>query len=219
MSLKLVKGAGSEKDGACWMSAIHMFTRSDNSWSDHPDCVSPIVRELCIALNDDCPDGEREALIGQHLFAPLGTNTGEADDQRRAYLCADRAVRYWAPAALEAAGLSAEAGTLRALSPIVDERTALAAEAAAKLVEDGALAMTSVSARASAGAWAWVSAWASGIAWVSAWAWARASAWASASAGMRRELLQLILDCCAIGTPVEVVPSRTKKSVMEYLEK
>lgn len=128
--MKLVSGSGSEQTGACWMSALHWYTRRDRTWSDHPDCVSPVIRELCIRLNDMCIDGEREELIGKHLFASVGTNTGEADDQRRAYLCADRAIRVFAPIALRVVGLESHALALEAVAPIVDVVSAEAAWAA-----------------------------------------------------------------------------------------
>ena len=129
--MRLVQGAGSEKTGACWMSALHWYTRHGTSWTDQPQCVSPVIRRLCIRLNDACSDGEREALIGPHLFAPVGTNTGHADDIKRAYLCADRAVRVFAPIALDRAGQLAAAATLRALQPITDQETARSAHKAA----------------------------------------------------------------------------------------
>lgn len=75
MSFKLVSGVGSEATGACWMAALNMFTRKDASWNDVAPlaCISPVIRTLCISLNDLCRDGEREALIGPHLFDPVGT--------------------------------------------------------------------------------------------------------------------------------------------------
>lgn len=93
--MKLVSGSGSETIGACWMSGVHYYTRADRSWSDHPSCVSAVVRTLCIFLNDWCKDNEREELIGQHYFAPLGTATGLEDEVTRAQICARKA-REWA---------------------------------------------------------------------------------------------------------------------------
>src|SRR5206468_1836410 len=129
------------------MSAIHWYTRRDCSWSDHPACVSPVIRILAIQFNDICQDGEREALIGPHLFAPVGTATGLKDDQHRAYWCADRAVRLFAPRAVVAA-------------------------AAAAVVAVGE--------------------------------------------AIKQDLLQLILDCCAIGDRREVCPVKTREQVLEF---
>lgn len=86
--MRLVRGEGSEGEGACWMSALHFYTRKDSSWTDYAPwaCVSPIVRLLCINLNDLCDDGEREALIGPHLFTPLGTAGSVEDEGKRSEL-------------------------------------------------------------------------------------------------------------------------------------
>lgn len=72
--MKLVVGAGSPTTGACWMSAVNWYVKGGKSvWTDHPECVDPLIASLCISLNDRTPNGEREALIGPHLFAPVGT--------------------------------------------------------------------------------------------------------------------------------------------------
>ena len=194
--MRLVQGAGSEKTGACWMSALHWYTRHGTSWTDQPQCVSPVIRRLCIRLNDACSDGEREALIGPHLFAPVGTNTGHADDIKRAYLCADRAVRVFAPIALDRAGQLAAAATLRALQPITDQETARSAHKAA----DAADAADAAAYAADAAAAAYYAA-------------------AYYAADAKSALLQLILDCCAIGTQAEVCEAKTRDAVLAYLEK
>ena len=125
--MRLVNGEGSPTTGACWMSALHYYTRQDASWTDRAPwaCVSPVIRTLCIRLNDLCSDGEREALIGPHLFTPIGTASSPEIEQRRTFLCADRAVRVFAPMALDARGLKEQAKRLRAAREIVDRETAL----------------------------------------------------------------------------------------------
>ena len=148
--MRLVRGAGSETKGACWMSALHYYTRTDRSWSDHHSCVSGVVRVLCIELNDWCNDDERGALIGPHLFAPVGTATGLQDEIARARLCAERATAWaGAAAAAEAARAAAEVEVVLA-----------------------------------------------------------------ARQRYQRELLQLILDCCAIGQPVEVPKACSREEVL-----
>jgi hypothetical protein len=106
--MKLVSGAGSEKTGACWMSALNWYVnvgKKDFRWTDKTECVDPVIRSLCIWLNDKCEDGEREALIGPHLFQPVGTWQGAELSLRRAYKVAYLAVRVFAPCALDAAKL------------------------------------------------------------------------------------------------------------------
>ncbi|MEQ8770078.1 MAG: hypothetical protein RIB60_06170 [Phycisphaerales bacterium] len=124
---KLVKGVGNPETGGCWMAALTMYTGQE--WSDHPDCVCPVVQALCIRINDMLPsDAERARLIGPRLYDPIGTalqKPGEPlhpDTIRRAFLCADRAVRVFA---------ATPKNGLADLDPIVDEKSALAARAAA----------------------------------------------------------------------------------------
>jgi hypothetical protein len=97
------------------------------------------------------------------------------------YAAADRAVRIYAPAALRAAGLEAEALRLEAVASINDATTAWAAAAAARAAADAA--------RAARDAWdAWAAAAAARAAEAAAdtaWAAARATddaAWAAADA-------------------------------------
>jgi len=93
--MKLTKGPGSPGKGGCWMVAVQQYTEPtmthkktiklldgtkmeavvfrDNAWHDHPECVHPVIREFCIWMNDNCPDEERESIIGPHLFDPVGT--------------------------------------------------------------------------------------------------------------------------------------------------
>lgn len=155
------------------MAAVHYYTRRDASWSDHPKCVPPTVLRLCVELNDTCADGEREELIGPHLFAPVGISSDPEHEQARAFLCADMAVRVWAPMALDAVGLFECAALLRALPRIVDAETASAAAAAAHATVADADAAT-----------------------------------------IKRGLLNLILECCAIGDCVEVCPTKTREQVI-----
>lgn len=68
------------------MSAINYYASADRpgfTWHDHPECVCPTIRPLAIMLNDMCADGEREALIGPHLFAPVGTATDDRELMQR----------------------------------------------------------------------------------------------------------------------------------------
>ena len=127
--MRLVKGAGSIETGACWMSAISYYAGYE--WSDHPECVDPVIRTLCIRLNDMLPsDSERERVIGPHIMAPIGTAQGIDLMRSRAFVVADNAVRVWAPMAMDACGRGVDAEKLRSLPKIVDADTAYAAAAA-----------------------------------------------------------------------------------------
>lgn len=82
--MKLVCGQGSPDNGACWMSAIqHYATMGGGDWHDHPDCVDPIIRAVAIQANDWCTNDKREALIGPHLFTPVGTVGDEELNKKR----------------------------------------------------------------------------------------------------------------------------------------
>ena len=221
--MRLVAGEGSlERREACWMSAVSYYV--GNQWTDHPDCVCLVIRNLCIALNDALPDGRREELIGPHIFAPVGT-ANERLLVPRAYRCADWAVREIAPRALRGAGFAAEADRLMGLDPIVDESSALPAEAAAN------------AARAAAADAAWAAAWAAAdaarayaadaanAAWAAAWRAANAAdaadaPWRAAANpdDIHRSWLSLILELCAMGDRVEVVPQRTQAEVLELID-
>ena len=204
--MKLVSGTGSEETGACWMSALHWYTRLGASWTDQPECVSPVVRKLCIKLNDRLlTDADRERVIGPHLFVPVGTATGNADEIARAYLCADRAVRVFAPYVLRAIDLDVQAAKLEALPEIASAASAARSAAWAARAAAGA-------ARA-AGATAWAARAAEAAAEA-----ARAAASAARSAAWyEREMIRLILDCCAIGRKADVQPTRTKEELMAFL--
>jgi hypothetical protein len=206
--MRLVNGEGSEKTGACWMSALHYYTRNDTTWNDRAPwaCVSDVVRKLCIDLNDWLEsDEERGRVIGPHLFAPLGTSTGVKDELKRAFLCADYAVRKFTPIWLEIAGRKDLADRLRAVPEIVGEKTALFGRAEVRAVHASASASAATSA-----AYAATSA---------AYAATSASNEHLKAAGRCDELIalrvQLILDCCMIGERREVAPVCTREAVLE----
>ena len=48
------------------------------SWTDHPDCVHPVLREVAVRINDRMPDGDRDRL---YPFAVdlVGTASPDAD--------------------------------------------------------------------------------------------------------------------------------------------
>lgn len=217
--MRLVNGAGSESKGACWMSAIQWYTRKDNAWNDHPECVSLIIQRLAIRLNDNCAsDDEREALIGPHLFEPIGTNTGEADEITRAYICADRAVRTFAPLAMRKSGrkeLIPHAEAMEALSPIVDKVTAEAAKPVAQAARKAAAAYAAADAAAAAYAAAYAAADADAAAYAAADAYA--AAYTDVAVDGRKLLLQLILDLCKVGRKVEVCPTTTRAELEELI--
>jgi hypothetical protein len=131
----LVLGHGnhaSPDDGFCVMEAVAYFAGEEHS--DTPWCASPTVTEFAMQLNDRLDDDERRRLVS-YIPRIVGSK-GKADDEaKRAFLCADWAIRKVAPIALEATrerGLIERAKRLRELAPITDTDTANAAATAAR---------------------------------------------------------------------------------------
>jgi hypothetical protein len=163
-------------------------------WSDHPECVSPVIATFCRSWNDSLDDETRQRLK-PYAFKVVGTNTGPDDEETRAWMCVDWLARVQAPAWLRLAGLTAEAQALESLARIVDATTAGAAQpslsdsrkkaaAAGATAGDAAWDAARAAAWAAAGAAAaWAAAWdaagaaaAGDAAWDAAWAAARAAA-------------------------------------------
>ena len=94
--VKLTRGVGSPATGGCWMVAASYYASGE--WHDHPACVCPTIRALCIFLNDRIwIDEERERLIGPHLFTPVGTAAGRGMEWRRTWHVLDWMVHDWLP--------------------------------------------------------------------------------------------------------------------------
>ena len=81
-SIRLTQGVGDPETGGCWMAALTVYEGSE--WSEHPDCVCPVIAGMCIAINDlISSDEERGRIIGPMLFDPIGTAGNEQDKQER----------------------------------------------------------------------------------------------------------------------------------------
>ncbi len=133
-NLVLVRGVGFSSDNtACLMSAARIFSgeaKLSDPRDDNCSQVCPSVRAIAIKLNDlGCWSSVAERTAELLPLVPMlvGTATSDPDVLRkRAYLCADYAVRAFLPLALTHVGLASEALKLRALSPIIDKETAMA---------------------------------------------------------------------------------------------
>jgi hypothetical protein len=180
--------------GACIMEAASYIAREP--WSDHPECVCPVIGAFLRSWNDGLPDAERTALL-LPLLPKLPGTRNKALEERRSLMAADWLVRTHTPAWLELAGLTAQAESLRALPEIVSmaqvpsirgpieavKRDASAAwDAAGDAAWDAAWAAAGDAARAAA----WDAAWAAAgdaaraAAGDAAWAAAGDAAWAAA---------------------------------------
>lgn len=127
--------------GVSLMEAVSAF--AGEPWSNSPSCTSPVIAAYARSLNDWLPDDERQWL---KAYIPRLVGTAEPDlEQRRAFACADAAVRVFAPLAFAAAGLVEEAAKLGALAP-VDRESAESARSAADSAEWAARSAASLSA-------------------------------------------------------------------------
>ena len=173
---------GSHKPGAsmCAMEAAPYI--AGEPWSDHPDCVCPVIAAFMRSWNDALPDSERTALLLPLIAKTIGTKGSDALAQRRALMAADWLVRVNTPAWLRLAGLTVHADALAALPEItsfalvpsirgpieaarIDAAAAWAAAGAAAgaaaraAAWDAARAAARDAARAAARAAAWDAAW------------------------------------------------------------
>lgn len=97
------------RNGACLLDAVSWLEYG--TLGDHPPCVCPVIAAFGRGINDAMSDAGRQRL---RVFIPrlVGTVDPGAERERAEYL-AWQAIRVFAPLALDAAGLSAEAEKLR----------------------------------------------------------------------------------------------------------
>ncbi|MCI0354840.1 MAG: hypothetical protein L0099_07365 [Acidobacteria bacterium] len=198
------------------MSALHYYTRAcdDQSWSDCPAYVPQTIRELAISLNVWCNNGERERLIGDHLFEPVGCDPSPASEMRRLEMIVETAITWtlrtykepnfgaWAERWLSGEDRSVAAAKDAWAASKLTTASALAATAASTLATVSALKLTTASALATATATALSAAVTAAV----------------KTAPTKLQFLKLILRCCAVGDRVEVCTSRSRESVLEALE-
>jgi hypothetical protein len=105
-------------EGVCAMEAAAYI--AGEPWSDHPECVCPVVAAFMRGWNDSLPDDERTALLLPLTPKTIGTRGSEKLAERRALMAADWLVRVNTPAWLRLAGLDTHADALSALPEITD---------------------------------------------------------------------------------------------------
>ena len=131
----------SPSDGVSLMEAVSAL--AGEPWSNRPSCTSPVIAAYARSLNDWLPDDARQRL---KAYVPRLIGTAEPDlELRRAFACADAAVRVFAPLAFAAAGLVEEAAKLGALAP-VDRESVESAESAARSAARSAASLAAWSA-------------------------------------------------------------------------
>jgi hypothetical protein len=96
------------EEGRCAMEWVSYLAGEPHS--DAPGCVSPVLRALCISLNDGLPDGPRQRLR-PYLTRTIGT-AGDGLDEARAWLAMDWLLRTYVPRWLTLVSLDATAARL-----------------------------------------------------------------------------------------------------------
>src|ERR1700744_4355201 len=84
------------EEGACALELVSYV--AGEPWSDHPECVCPVLGAFFRAWNDGLPDDKRAAILRPFLPRLIGTNKGTALSERRALMAADWLVRVHTPA-------------------------------------------------------------------------------------------------------------------------
>ena len=190
LSTLVLKAGGHESPeaGMCVNEAVAFYAHEAHT--DRPKCMSPVIASFTMSWNDGS-GWARKALVA-YIPRLVGTNTGKADDEKRAWLATDWLARECAPAFLRAAGLTEHAEALESLAPVLSPQSAK--DCQPKLAAAGAAAWDA------AGDAAWDAAWdaAGDAAWDAArdaagdaaWDAARAAAWdaARAAAGAAKNL-------------------------------
>lgn len=111
--ITLIDCEGDGKTTACVVSLASLL--ANESFSDSPSCVCPIIRALSIALNDG-PwwDSDSERTRKLYPLAKRIVNTSSTVDieWKRSHLATKTAVRVFAPLALRASGRGMQAQRL-----------------------------------------------------------------------------------------------------------
>jgi hypothetical protein len=182
----LISGSGSGINGkvdGCVMNFANFLAGGDGASDSHP-CVDATICRFCIRLNDAAAYKAFRDELKPYAAKVLNTAGGADLSMKRAYLCADWAVRTIAPLAIDANGKRPDlAERFRSVAPIVDKATSLAArditrKATKELRAADAAAADAADAASDAAAYAYAAAYA---AYAAAYASAAASAAADAA--------------------------------------
>ncbi len=166
----------SPTDGRCAMEWVSYLAGEPHN--DEPACVSPVLRAMCIALNDGLEFAPRQRLRS-YLARTIGTAHDGLDEQR-GWMAMDWLTRVYTPAWLHLGGLREPADALIILPAVTDGR---GLRQALPLLE--AARREARSARARAFGIALPTGWAAAVAGrEAAWSCAGAAAWAAARLGV-----------------------------------
>ncbi|MGZ4297407.1 MAG: hypothetical protein ACXVE4_09310 [Solirubrobacteraceae bacterium] len=106
----------SAQDGRCAMEWVSYLAGEPHS--DQPACVSPVLRAMCIALNDGL-DQEPRQRLRPYLTRTIGT-ADDGLDATRGWMAMDWLTRVYTPAWLRLAGLADSAERLEGAAEVAD---------------------------------------------------------------------------------------------------
>ena len=146
-----------DEGGMCAMEAVAYVT--GEPWSDHPECVCPVLAAFARSWNDGLPDDARNALLLPLIPRFVGTRGSAALAERRALMSADWLVRVHTPAWLRLAKLDKQADALASLPEITSMAQVPSIRPAIDAArDDAAAAWAAARAAGAAGAAAWAAA-------------------------------------------------------------
>jgi hypothetical protein len=159
--LTIAEGCHKDRsNGLCMMEIVAWVAGEKHS--DSPGCVSPIIASFLRTWNDALPDDEsRTRLLAPLVTKVIGTATGAAHEERRAWMLIDWLIREFTPTWLRLATLDPQAIDIETLPEIKDATslaTAMPLIAIAKSVANAAWAAARAAAWAAARAAAWAAA-------------------------------------------------------------
>lgn len=129
-AIKLCKGTGNGVDSACLATAAAMM--NGEKPTDHPECMCPVIAAFVRPTNDSMPAHIRSELYGPLVMEVIGTRSTPKIERKRAFMCADFAVRVAVPHALRAINKRDLALNLENLSRVECKKSARAAARAAR---------------------------------------------------------------------------------------
>lgn len=205
--LKLKSGSHSNpKEGSCLMETVAYISGAD-VYTDHPECACPVITDFAISTNDWMNDVERQRLL-PFVLRIAGSKASQEIQEKRGYMCADYAVRVFAPLWVEFHNAS-DAAKMRELPKIVDKASALQAEKVCLEVKNAAAAYAAYAANAAYAAYANAAAY----------AYANAAAYAANASKIRAQIvearIQLIDDMLKLTDDVQPVFKRKVENLVE----
>ena len=162
------------EDGACLLEAASWL--AGESFTDHPECVCPVLATFGRSWNDHLSDDARQVLK-PYAAKLVGTRSTSEVESRRSWMACDWLVRSFTPAWLYLAKLDDDAAALEALPELTAVELGDIALPVIERSRDQSRAARDVAWAAARDA-AWAAAWA--VAWDAAGAAAGDVAWAAA---------------------------------------